>query len=79
MTKICYISVKSTWNGWNATKNEKICLCDVKKIIFEQKIIYLHLYALSKKNLKYCDEINVCPYAGDIFTVKKGVTLHVLF
>jgi hypothetical protein len=21
---------------------------------------------------------NVCPYAGDIFTVKKGVTLHVL-
>jgi hypothetical protein len=23
-------------------------------------------------------DINVCPYAGDIFTIKKGVTLHVL-
>jgi hypothetical protein len=22
---------------------------------------------------------NVCPYAGDIFTVNKSVTLHVLF
>ncbi len=40
LPKFGCISLKSVWNLWNGTKNEKISLCDVKNVVLRQKTNY---------------------------------------